>query len=211
MRTILIWYQSGGPFLVPLLIVGIAGLVLLAERITYIVLHSRIKAKPFTERVISLVRAEKVDDALQLCAEHHAALPDLGLVLLRSRSSDEAALRNIATAATLSVMPALNRRVSWLPAFAVLTVLLGLVGSIANLHEALSSAAGSPIHGQVLQGIAYGLRPLGAGILLAIPLVAGHAYLREEARAVASQLDEFAARLINALTGRPDVRLGHRS
>jgi biopolymer transport protein ExbB/TolQ len=60
-------------------------------------------------------------------------------------------------------------------------------------------------------GIAYALRPLGVGLLTAIPFVAGHAYLVSESKKLAGQLDEFSVRLISALIDRPDVRLGHRT
>jgi biopolymer transport protein ExbB/TolQ len=60
-------------------------------------------------------------------------------------------------------------------------------------------------------GVAYALRPLGAGVLGAVPLVAGYAYLRYEAEKIVGYLEEFSARLVNALVDRPDVRLGHRS
>ncbi len=204
MQPILEWYQSGGPFIVPLLVVGIGGLLLLVERIVNIVVRSKIHARPFMERVITLARAGKVDEALKLCAEHQSALPDLGLVILRSRGSNEADLMNLAQAATLSVSPALTRRLPWLPTLARVAVLLGFLGAIANLHETLMRAA--PLQA----GLAYALRPLGVGLLTAIPFLAGHTYLVGEAQKLAAQLEEFATRLINALTDRPDVRLGHR-
>jgi biopolymer transport protein ExbB/TolQ len=52
---------------------------------------------------------------------------------------------------------------------------------------------------------------VGAAILTAIPLVVGHAYLMNESQHLVGQLEEFSARLVNALIDRPDVRLGHRS
>jgi biopolymer transport protein ExbB len=212
MATILTWYQSGGPFMLPLALVGVAGLILLVERVRHIVLRSRIRERPFMERVISLVHADKLDEALQLCAEHHSTLPDLGLVLLRSRTNDEGALHNVAEAATLSVIPGLRARLPWLQLLATVSILLGIVGGIANLHDALMRAAGgSPsADATLLAGLAYALRPLGAGILMAIPLLAGHAYLEAEAQQIVAQIEEFSARLVNALIDRPDVRLGHR-
>jgi biopolymer transport protein ExbB len=214
MRTILQWYQSGGPFIVPLLLVGGAGIALLIERIVYIVLRSKVHARPFIERVIALIRAGKVDEALALCAEHQSALPDLGLVILRSRSTDETALMHLAEASTLTVVPTLVRRLAWLPALAVASVLLGLCGGIANLHDALIIAATNTVAGQadasLLRGIAYALRPVGAGLLTAVPLVLGHAFVRYESEKLIAQLEEFSVRLVNALVDRPDVRLGHR-
>jgi biopolymer transport protein ExbB/TolQ len=215
MQTILTWYQSGGPFMLPLLVVGVAGLLLLGERVGHIVLKSRINARPFIERVISLVRAGKLEEALKLCAEHQSAVPDLGLVILRSRTNEEEDLVNVAEAATLTVIPGFRRRLEWLPVLAHVAVLLGALGAIANLHEALMRSAqgvgGANARVALLTGIAYALRPLGAGILTAIPLVAGHAYLRNESQRIIGQLEEFSTRLVNALIDRPDVRLGHRT
>ena len=205
MRTILIWYQSGGPFIVPLLLLGAASLILLAERTVALVIRSKIHARPFMEKVISLVRGGKLEEALQLCADHQAALPDLGLVILRSRTRDEADLLSVAQSATMTMIPELSRRLAWLPSLAIVAVLLGLLGAVTNLHQALSGADALSV------GIAYALRPLGAGLLTAIPLVAGHAYLVSESKKLAGQLDEFSVRLVNALVDRPDVRLGHRN
>jgi biopolymer transport protein ExbB/TolQ len=216
MRTILIWYQSGGPFMVPLLVVAAAGLTVLLERFRFIVLRSRINARPFIERVISLVRAGKLDEALKLCAEHQSTLPDLGLVILRSRIRDEGALLNVAEASSLSVVPAITRRLSWLPTLAVVAVLLGVLGAVANLHEMLTRVAAGVAavapNGVVFSAaaFAYALRPLGAGVLTAIPLALGYTYLSNEAENIVDLLREFSARLVNALIDRPDVRLGHR-
>ena len=198
--------------MVPLLVVGAAGLAVLVERMAYIVLRSKINARPFIERVLSLVRAGKMDEALKLCTEHQSALPDLGLIMLRSRSRNEADLTQIAHAASLTVIPALMRRLSWLPALATTGMLLGGLGGVANLHEGLTRAAAAnpTVQNALLTGIAYTLRPLGAGLFIAIPLVLGHTYLRNEAQSIAGQLEEFAARLANVLLDRPDVRLGHR-
>jgi biopolymer transport protein ExbB/TolQ len=59
--------------------------------------------------------------------------------------------------------------------------------------------------------LAYALRPLGVGLVLALPIILGHAFLAGESRKLSRRLDEFSVRLINALVDRPDVRLGHRS
>jgi biopolymer transport protein ExbB/TolQ len=206
MLTILGWYQNGGPFVVPLAIVGLAGLALIVERVSYLVVRSRIYARPFIERVLTLVRAGKLDEALALCAEHSAALPDVGLVILRTRTRDEEALLDVAEASMLTVLPALTRRTAWLDALARVAILLGVLGFIVSLHDALGGAPGDPIG----RSIAMALRPLGIGVFTAIPLLIGHTWLVYEAQRITQQLEEFSTRLVNALVERPDVRLGHR-
>lgn len=206
MRTFVSWYQSGGPVMIPLLLVGLAGLVVAIERFAFIVLRSKINARPFMERVISLVRAGKLDDALQLCADHQSTLPDLGLVILRSRSRDEGDLLNMAEATSLAVVPGIMRRLTWLPTLSKVALLLGAFGFVANLHETLTQPGDA-----VTTGLAYALRPLGIGLVTAIPLLLAHTFLLNEAQHIVGQLEEFAARLVNALIDRPDIRLGHRA
>lgn len=204
MRTVLVWYEHGGPFIAPLVIVGVVGLLILAERIVYIVIRSKIHARPFIEEIVSLVRAGKVDEALKVCADHKAALPDLGLVILRNKDREEDDLVSAAETATLTMVPELTRRLAWLPTLALTSVMLGVVGGIANLHDGLSSVPA------MSSALAYALRPLGVGVVTAIPILLGHAFAVSEARKLSAQLDEFAVRLVNALVDRPDVRLGHR-
>jgi biopolymer transport protein ExbB/TolQ len=210
MRTVLSWYQNGGPFVVPLIIVGVVGVVLLIERLAYLVVRSRIYARPFIERVLSLVRAGKLDDALRLCADHHAALPDVGLVILRSRSRDEEALLDVAEASMLTVLPALTRRTAWLETLARVAIMLGVLGGIVSLNDALSLPASPAADPSLVSALAIALRPVALGVLTAIPLLVGHAYLVYEAQRITEQLEEFSTRLVNALIDRPDVRLGHR-
>jgi biopolymer transport protein ExbB len=204
MQMILQWYQGGGPLVGPLVVVSALGIILLVERIVRIVFRARIHARPFMERAITLVRAGKRDEALTLCAEHQSALPDLGLVLLRSHSHDEAELRSLAEAVRLGVTPELTRGLPWLSTLAALAMLLGVVGTIVNLEGGLSADS------DVAVGMARALRPLGVACVTAIPLLAGRAYLQGEADKLIAQMREFSARLINALIDRPDVRLGHR-
>ena len=187
MGTFLTWYRDGGPFMLPLLLVGLAGLVVLAERALFMMQRSGVNPRPFMEHVLTLTRAGKFDDALAACAEHHAVLPDLGLILLRSRASSSDDLKEVADAALKTFLPSLRRRLAWLPALAVIGFLFGIAGAADH-----------------------GVRPIGAAALVAIPLVAGFALLDHEARVISAHLEEFAVRIINAVAGRPDVRLGHR-
>lgn len=195
MSTILPWFTDGGPFIIPVVLIGVIGLILLLERVWYLSARSKIHAYPFTEEVLSRARAGDTDEALRLCAEHKAALADLGLVVLRTDSSDREVLRDVATAASRSILPPQRRSARWLTTFTLLVLMLGGIGTIARYDVA----------------DAHPLRPMAAALLIALPLVAGTAFVAAESARLAGQLDDFGARLVNALTDGPDVRLGHRT
>jgi len=215
MRMWVSWYQEGGAIMHLILAVGIIGVVLLLERTYVIVMRSKNNGRLFIERVIQLVRAGKIDDAIKQCVASKAALADMGLLILRSRSRDEADLQNVAAAATLTVVPKLTHRLDYLPMLALVAVLLGLVGLTAELHGALAqfgaeSATAGDRAGLLAAHAAVALTPMIFGLATAALLVAARAYLVSQADVITDEVHEFSARLINALIDRPDVRLGHR-
>jgi biopolymer transport protein ExbB/TolQ len=213
LNNLLTYYRSGGEVMHFILTVGVIGLAIFLERFYTIVIRSRINERAFMERVIQLVRAGKIEDAIKLCTQSNAVLPDMGLLILRSRSRDEADLQNVADAAALSVLPRLTKRLHYLPMLANVATLLGLLGTIFGLRAAFSSvalASAAERSGELARGIAIALNATGFGLLVAVPLSVAHAYLVSQAETIIEHVDEFSVRLINALIDRPDVRLGHR-
>ena len=213
MGGIIEWYRNGGWIMHFILGTAIIGLAIFLERFYVIVIKAKINGRAFIERVIQLVRAGKIDDAIKLCAQSTATLPDMGLLILRSRTRDEGDLQNVADAAALSVIPRLTRRLQYLPMLANVATLLGLIGTIFGLREAfgaVSAASAAERSAELASGIAIALNATGFGLLVAVPLSVAHAYLVSQSETIIEQVDEFSVRLINALIDRPDVRLGHR-
>lgn len=213
MGTMLEYYRSGGFIMHFILLTGVIGLAIFLERFYTIVVRSKINGRAFIERIIQLVRSGKIEDAIKLCTQSKAVLPDMGLLILRSRSRDEADLQNVADAAALAVLPRLTRRLHYLPMLANVATLIGLLGTIFGLREAFSSvgeAVAAERSARLASGIAIALNATGFGLMVAVPLSVAHAYLVSQAETIIEQVDEFSVRLINALIDRPDVRLGHR-
>jgi biopolymer transport protein ExbB len=196
MQTVAQWYAGGGAVMHYVLAAGAIGLAVVLERLYVVVARAKTNARLFIERVISLVRAGKVDEAIRICASSRTAVADLALLLLRSRTHDEDELQNVARAAKLSVSPRLTKRLRYLPTLGSAAVLVGIVGTLRAIGD------GAPL--------AVGFRPTELGLLVAAALILVHAYLKSQAESIVEQMDELSVRLINALIDRPDVRLGHR-
>ncbi|MEO7086094.1 MAG: MotA/TolQ/ExbB proton channel family protein [Gemmatimonadaceae bacterium] len=207
------WYmdgvRSGGPIAILILLVGIGGLAVMAERVYVIVIRSKNNGRMFIERIIQLVRGGKIDEAIKQCAASTAALPDMGLIMLRSRSKDEINLQQLAGAAALTIIPRLTHRLHYLRTFALVAVMLGVLGTLHGISAALL-AAGAGSNANLFTALGEALRPTALGLVVAMVLQIGRGYLAVQAEAITGEIHEFSARLINALIDRPDVRLGHR-
>ncbi len=202
--------SGGAAVMLLILLVGIAGLLVLLERLYVIVLRSKTNGRPFIERIIQLVRGGKIDEAIKQCASSTAALPDIGLVILRSRSRDETDLENVASAAALAVLPRLTRRLEYLPTLSLAAILLGVLGTVRDIQSAFLAAAAPANHPVLMTNLSNALTPIAFGLSVAVVLILGRSYLVSQAESITEQVREFSARLINALIDRPDVRLGHR-
>jgi len=209
MGTTLEWYREGGPTMLLVFLVGLAGLGILIERFYVVVIRSKNNGRAFIERIIQLVHAGKIDDAIKQCTSSAAALPDIGLLILRSRSRNEVDLQRVADASALAVLPKLTHRLQYLVTLAVVALLIGVLGTLSGFHRALL-ADSSGTHGSIAQGLARALTPTIFALGVSAFLVLGRAYLVGQAESITAHIHEFSARLINALIGQPDVRLGHR-
>jgi biopolymer transport protein ExbB len=208
MGTTLDWYREGGPIMLLILLVGVAGLAILVERIYVVVIRSKNNGRVFIERVIQLVRGGKVDEAIKVCAAATATLPDMGLLILRSRSRDESDLHNVANTAALAVLPKLTHRLQYLPTLATAAVLLGFLGTLLGFRATL--IANGTSGATVATGLGRAFTPSVFGLAVATTLTLGRGFLVNQSESITEEVREFSARLINALIDRPDVRLGHR-
>ena len=209
MGTTLEWFREGGPTMLLVLLVGLAGLVILIERFYVIVIRSKNNGRAFIERIIPLVHAGKIDDAIKQCTSSAAALPDIGLLILRSRSRNEVDLQRVADASALAVLPKLTHRLQYLVTLAVVALLIGVMGTLSGFHRALLDDGSGP-QATIAHGLAGALAPTVFALGVSAFLLLGRTYLVGQAESITAHIHEFSARLINALIGQPDVRLGHR-
>ena len=182
-----------------ILVAALFGAAVAVDR-AVVVARSRLSGhgRPFIERLVGLVQGGDIDEALAACSNTRAILPDIGLIVLRTRLREPSDLEALAAAAVASTTPRLVRRLRYISAAAVFAVLVGAGGAAAALsHRATGEAA-----------VAFA--PLALGLFVAAGLTVLHAFLANQVDAILAQVTEFSHRLVNVLLERPDVRLGHR-
>jgi biopolymer transport protein ExbB/TolQ len=87
-----------------------------------------------------------------------------------------------------------------------------MFGTLRELHDAFLAQAlpQLPTTPSLWLGLAASMTPSAFGLSVAVVLLLGREYLVGQSEFITEQIQEFSARLINALIDRPDVRLGHR-
>lgn len=201
------WISGAGPIVMLIWIIAGLGALLIAERAYVALSRSGFNGRPFIERIIQLVRGGKIDEAIRLCADSRTVLADIALLILRTRTKDEAELKNVADAAELSLVPRLRRRLPYFTMLAVISVLLGCIG-LADAYRIVYEAGSVMPPGE--HPLAAGMRAIEVGFGVAAALLLAQGVFTAQAEQVVEQVEELTARLVNALIDRPDVRLGHR-
>jgi len=201
------WIRGAGPVVALIWIVAGLGGLLILERAYVALSRSGFNGRPFIERVIQLVRAGKIDDAIKHCSASRTVLADIALLILRTRTKDESDLQNVASAAELSLVPRLRRRLPYFTSLAVIAVLLGGIG-LADAFRINLARGGSLV--QDAGQLSMGFRAIEVGFSVAAALLLAQGFFTAQAEQVVEQVEELTARLVNALIDRPDVRLGHR-
>jgi hypothetical protein len=201
------WIRGAGPVVTLIWIVAGLGGLLILERAYVALSRSGFNGRPFIERVIQLVRAGKIEEAIKHCSGSRTVLADIALLILRTRTQDETDLQNVASAAELSLVPRLRRRLPYFTILAVIAVLLGGIGLADGFR--MSLVASGLLTGDAMR-LAIGLRAVEVGFGVAAALLLAQGFFTAQAEQVVEQVEELTARLVNALIDRPDVRLGHR-
>jgi hypothetical protein len=201
------WIRGAGPVVTLIWIVAGLGILLILERAYVALSRSGFNGRPFIERIIQLVRAGKIEEAIKHSSTSRTVLADIALLILRTRTQNETDLQEVASAAELSLVPRLKRRLPYFTMLAMIAILLGAVGLAEALRGNLmagGSVATDPRH------LAGGILALETGLSVAAALLLAQGFFTAQAEQVVEQVEELTARLVNALIDRPDVRLGHR-
>lgn len=176
-RTLAAWLEAGGLFVYPILAVGALGVVLILERMLYLVLT---KPSPGLLRDV-LAHLEGGNTAAAREAASRAHVP-AGRVLLagvdaagKSEPEREAAMES----ALLAEAPKLERSLSLLGALAGVAPLLGLLGTVSGMIATFDtiSTVGTGNPRLLSGGISEALITTQLGLMIAIPLLLAHAGL----------------------------------
>jgi biopolymer transport protein ExbB len=201
--TVLRFFQSGGAFMYPILIVMIIGLAIAVERALYL-RRANAENRLLWSNLLPLLNQGKHESAEQLAAESETAIGRvLGFGLARARgNATRSEIEMAMEESIMEVTPLLERRTHYLATFANIATLLGLLGTIIGLIQGFNAVANvNPAEKANLlsASISVAMNTTAFGLMVAIPLLLSHAWLQSKANDLIDSVEMAAIKFLNSL------------
>lgn len=199
-------YKAGGPFMHPISLALGFTIAISMERIIRLLFQYNIDGTSFMFEVQKHVLANDLDGAIRLCnGAGTAALPRVVKAGLQRASRDSEQIQNAIDAASLEVIPKMEKRLHYLGLIANLATLLGLLGTINGLivsFSAVATAEASERQNILSAGIAEALNCTAWGLLVAIVTMILHSWLSGRSNTLVEEVDEYSVKLLDLLSAR---------
>lgn len=194
------YFNKGGPLMWVLLGLLVVGIVIAIVKFIILMLAS-INSEKFLNKILSLLKANKVEDALKICektrgpvsAVFHAGISRLDKGL-------EAAERAMENAAAIEVA-FLESGLIWLSTIVSVAPMIGFLGTVQGMIVAFEQIARSNdiIPSEVAGGISTALLTTFGGLTVAIPLQIIYNYFVQRIDKMVVDTEDSANNLVESL------------
>jgi biopolymer transport protein ExbB/TolQ len=204
--TIVRFFQEGGVFMYPIVLVLGLGLAIAVERWVYLTMTTA-NNKMLWSKVAPYLKSGNFTGAMQVTTKSKAAIAQImtyGLNRIRSarrREDIEQAMEE----SLMEVMPRLEKRTHYLATFANMATLLGLLGTIMgliNAFTAVSSANPAEKADLLSASISVAMNTTAFGLIVAIPLLLVHTLLQAKTTEIVDSLEMASVKFLNSITER---------
>jgi biopolymer transport protein ExbB/TolQ len=195
--------QHANGYVITIVVLGFLATVVFFERLFMLQIVYHIDFSKFLGNLRKLVAAEDVDRAINLCkAVSSTSLPKISLKALEAAETDPTRVRATIEEETIEFLPRIEQRLGILPAFTMLIMLAGILGTIDALWSAFHSVDvldTAKKQATLAQGIASALNPTAMGLLFGMLLLAGYYLLKGLAVGLTDRIHHGVAVLNNLL------------
>ena len=205
-KAIVDFFQDGGVFMYPIMIVLAIGLAIAIERYMYLSIIKR-NNKKLLKKLLPLLQSGDFNGAFTVVSKsNHAVSRMLGQGLTRMKTAEHR--DEIETAMEESMMetiPQIEKRTHYLAMFANIATLLGLLGTIIGLIKAFTAVAAvdPALKGEILStSISVAMNTTAFGLMTAIPLLFIYTVLQTKTTEIIDSLEMATVKFLNLMTKR---------
>ncbi len=209
-NSIVGFFQSGGAFMYPIVVVLALGMAIAIERYIYLSLAKTKNALAWRQLQPSL-ESGNFSQAIAFATESKSAISKiLNYGLNRAKSSSRRDDVEIAMEEGLmEIVPRLEKRTHYLATFANIATLLGLLGTIIGLIEAFTAVSGAnPAEKADLlsASISVAMNTTAFGLMVGIPFLLIHAVLQTKTTELVDSLEMASVKVLNFITEKTGAK-----
>jgi biopolymer transport protein ExbB len=204
LNTLIDFFQSGGPFMYPIIVVLAAGLTITLERWLYLS-KSRKNNRKMLAKLMPLLEKGELKQVLEVTRESNATVCTIlaqGLDNFKDatrRDDFEASMEE----GIMEAIPRLEKRTHYLAMFANIATLLGLLGTIIGLIKAFTAVAqvDPSLKAEILStSISVAMNTTAFGLIVAIPLLIFYTLLQTKTVEIIDSLEMATKRFTKHLS-----------
>ena len=202
--SIVEFFTTGGPFMIPILLVFAVGVAISIERYVTLTIVTR-RNRRIWDRVKPLLDKGDFDEARDMTAEDESTISQvlgMGLSLqgaVHRRDEIEIAMEE----SMMEIVPRLEKRTPYVALASSIATLLGLLGPIMGLIQAFTAVANAnPAEKADLlsASISVAMNTTAFGLMVAIPLLVIHAILTSKTGDIIDSLEMATVKSLNIFT-----------
>lgn len=208
-NSIVSFFQDGGPFMYPIVVVLAIGLAIALERYIYLTV-SKTNNRRMMSKIMPLLQRGDYKQVFALTSKsNHAVSRMLSMGLSRYKSaSNRDDIETAMEESMMEVLPRLEKRTHYLATFANIATLLGLLGTIIGLIRAFTAVAqvDPALKAEILStSISVAMNTTAFGLMVAIPLLLIHAVLQTKTTEIVDSLEMAVVKFVNLMMQRKSI------
>ncbi len=204
--SIVKFFQEGGVFMYPIMLVLAFGVAIALERYIYLSVAKTSNRRLMNKLLPMLQRGDYQGVYNATAKSNHAISQILSYGLARMKTAKrrddiEMAMEE----GMMEVIPRLEKRTHYLATFANLATLLGLLGTIMGLIQAFTAVANAdPAEkaDQLSSSISVAMNTTAFGLMVAIPLLLVYTVIQTKTTEIVDSLEMAAVKFVNLITDK---------
>lgn len=206
-NTLAKFFQTGGMFMVPIVIVLGAGVAIALERWFYLRRAERNTHRLWAE-LVPMLQAGDLNRLTAAVSDSRDALATvLNHALQRLPTAEHREdIESSMEEGLMEVTPRLEKRTHYLATFANIATLLGLLGTIMGLisaFEAVADADPAEKATMLSNSISVAMNTTAFGLIAAIPMLLVHSYLQTKTSTLLDSIEMASMRFLNMFVQDP--------
>lgn len=171
--------------------------------------RAQINSADFLEGIYNVLRRRNIVEAVSLCEETPGPVAHITRAAILQGDADPDQIRKAIESAGLAEIPRLERNLALLATIAQITPMLGLLGTVFGMIEAMwviQHKAPLVYAGDLAGGMWQALITTAAGLAVAIPAYAGYNFLLHRLEIIVLDMERCSVEILHFLS-TPAVRV----